>query len=89
MKTPVFSMPLTDDERQALDRVRANRGLKSAADAIRKLIEENDPERVLPSIWGPEPLPKPVIYDLGKRTSPAKPLSSMTGKPNPKGKGKS
>lgn len=112
-KNPLFNMPLSAEHRAALERVRAKIGARSAADAIRKLIEENDPERVPVLLghpvtgWGDalgsdhRPPAKPlasadlkrlgrahedaVVGGRGFNQPPAKPLSTMSGKPNPKG----
>jgi hypothetical protein len=39
----VFSMPMTQAERDRLERVRASLGARSAADAIRRLLLRADP----------------------------------------------
>jgi hypothetical protein len=60
-----FIMTLSDEEKTALERVRAKMGVKSNAEAVRRLIAEVDPDR--PDEPAPKPAPprKPSIKAHG------------------------
>lgn len=91
-----FSMPMEESLRDGLERIRASRGLRSWSDTIRKLIEENDPPAVQGRYDAMMAENARLATDQVRAAAtrqwsredaaplPAKPLSSMSGRPSPK-----
>lgn len=83
-RKPPFTVDLTDDARAALERVRIKLGARSAADAIRKLIEENDP-RIDPEFLRRARSAAVTAGIATVKALSAKPLPTIARKTSPKG----